>query len=453
MSIANKGLTLLKPLASSASSSSSSSSASLHFAKRASHELEIYCHGPFRACGKLQNKLVGVSRSKNLYISSSSPLVDLTRAPFCIGIMEQFVFQRIYTNMKQNPNDPNSSDDTTASSSSSTTVLASSSHTLAGESFLAKLLQWIHAWLQAAWRALIVASRSTEVILRLSPLTILAPLAVATQSPQLSEWSWRYTISAVQALGPVAIKFCQWVATRRDMFPPTLCDRLAILHDKGSPHSWEHTHKVLTEAYGDYESRGLLVDEVVGCGSAAQVYRGRLNGTDAKGNKTSRIVAIKVLHPDFTRNIERDLNLMEYVADFLHSLPSVTIKMVNLPRATQNFGMALRLQADLTNEANNLQQFRSNFYQGKREIEAKSSIRFPQPISGWSSQNALVEDFVHEATPIATFLQDSTPSGLELRRELAGPLLRAFLKMVFVSKKKKAQVSFFSLLVLLSIHL
>lgn len=312
-------------------------------------------------------------------------------------------------------------------------ILASSSAIMATrDSLLHRYWRWLKSWFQAAWKAVLVASRSTEIALRLSPLTILAPLAVLTQSNYWNEVAWRYTISTVQGIGPVAVKFCQWIATRRDIFPPYLCDRLGVLHDRGYPHSWDHTHQVLTDAFGDYKERGLTVEEVVGCGSAAQVYKGSLKETDSKGVDSKRPVAIKVLHPKFSWNVERDLALMQSVADFVHSIPSDAIRMVNLPRATENFGKVLRLQADLTNEARNLQQFRSNFYKDDNDKEKNSAIAFPQPIPGWFSSRVLVEDYVLDAIPISNYLQDSTPDGLVLRRKLAGPLLRAFLKMVFI---------------------
>jgi aarF domain-containing kinase len=249
-----------------------------------------------------------------------------------------------------------------------------------------------------------------------------------------NEVAWRYTISTVQAIGPVAVKFCQWVATRRDVFPPHICDRLAVLHDRGYHHSWDYTDQVLTEAFGDYKDQGLTVEEVIGCGSAAQVYKGSLEELDSKsGVMSKRQVAIKVLHPNFSWSVDRDFALMQSVADFIHSLPSDAIRMVNLPRATENFGHVLRLQADLTNEANNLKQFRTNFYKNNANKEKNSTISFPQPIPGWANPRVLVEDYVQDAIPISTYLQDSTPDGVDLRRELAAPLLRAFLKMVFVS--------------------
>ena len=223
-------------------------------------------------------------------------------------------------------------------------------------------------------------------------------------------------------------------ATRRDIFPPYVCDRLSQLHDSGYPHSWEHTKAILSESFGSsFLEKGLSVGEhdVIGCGSAAQVYRGSLQATDENGKFIQRPVAIKVLHPNFQELVDRDFGFIQSIADILHSFPIEHIRMLNLPRVAENFGTVLRLQADLTVEATNLNQFRTNFYRSKSEEEG-SSIMFPQPIAGWISPKAIVEEFVGDATPIAEFLKDSTPSGLDIRRELAGPLLRAFLKMVFM---------------------
>lgn len=322
-------------------------------------------------------------------------------------------------------------DSTSAKRDTPSLSMLASSTAISKPPIIRRFLDWIKYWLGNFWQAVLVSSRVTEVCVRLSPLAILAPAAVVLESERLTEWAWQYTISTMQALGPVAVKFCQWIATRRDMFPPVLCDRLGVLHDSGYPHAWSHTHKMLTESFGNYRKKGLKIDEVIGCGSAAQVYRGRLETEDGNGETKSRPVAVKVLHPKFARSVDRDLSLMQSIADFLNSLPSETIKMVNLPRATQNFGEILRLQADLTNESKNLTTFRSNFYDSA-EAEARSRIYFPNPVPGWSSEKALIEDYVQDATPISTFLNDSSPEGVELRKELSGPLLRGFLKMVFV---------------------
>jgi len=122
---------------------------------------------------------------------------------------------------------------------------------------------------------------------------------------------------------------------------------------------------------------------------------------------------------------------MQAVANLLHSLPIESFKMINFPRAASNFGKVLYRQADLVIEGENLKQFRSNFYRDETD-EKESSIVFPRPMDGWISTNVLVEELVTNAIPVAEYLRDHTDEGTAVRKELAGPLLRAFLKMVFL---------------------
>eukprot|EP00531_Pseudo-nitzschia_arenysensis_P010200 CAMPEP_0116124296 /NCGR_PEP_ID=MMETSP0329-20121206/5207_1 /TAXON_ID=697910 /ORGANISM="Pseudo-nitzschia arenysensis, Strain B593" /LENGTH=430 /DNA_ID=CAMNT_0003618271 /DNA_START=557 /DNA_END=1846 /DNA_ORIENTATION=- len=248
--------------------------------------------------------------------------------------------------------------------------------------------------------------------------------------------AWQYAIKAIQGLGPVAVKFCQWAATRRDIFHPALCDRLSILHDSGYPHSPQWTHRVLTEAFGDYEQKGLVIDEVIGCGAAAQVYRGKLTvetaSTASQKHQSTREVAIKVLHPRFQEMVDRDLEFIEIITGFLHSLPIEYLRMLNFPRAAEEFSILLRDQVDLITEADNLRQFRQNFYKDSEQSKGVSSIIFPQPIEDWTSSHVIVEEYIPDAVPIADFLLDSSHEGMDIRKELAAPLLRAFFKMVFI---------------------
>ena len=366
-------------------------------------------------------------------------------------------------------------------------------------SFWSRWMAWIRQWLSQCRDILWVTVRGSEIVVRLvlpSVLVLIPASGVASyyyhrnnnnKDEDLNNWiadaSWDYIRWTVTELGPAFVKLGQWMATRRDLFPVNVCQRLAVLQDAGHAHAWKFTHQALCEAFGgDYETRGLSVEPLssslshstasdnddnnerllIGCGSAAQVYKGTLrvvvnqndadswdqpaSGSDSTTKSTSsetivqhRPVAIKVLHPRLQERIDRDLWFVETVARLLHEwIPSERLRMLNLPRAVANFGSILRRQADLTLEADNLQRFRRNFYQHNHDNNTnddnvqESKILFPRPMEGWISKNVLVEDLVDNATPIAEFLNDSTEEGIKIRRELASPLLRAFLKMVFI---------------------
>ncbi|CAB9517143.1 ABC1 family protein C21C3.03, mitochondrial [Seminavis robusta] len=312
------------------------------------------------------------------------------------------------------------------------------------EGLLSRIIQWCHDFIHSLWEAIQVVLRVSGIAIRMSPLMILSPAAYLTSqvtqndNNAVSELAWSYFMHVVQHLGPGYVKLCQWVATRRDIFPKVVCDRLSRLHDKGYPHSLQESERILRQAFGDDYDTKLHLERVIGCGSAAQVYQATLMNNNSNNNNhdgsTSSPVAVKILHPGFSRLIEKDLWLLDTVSKWLHEWApeGSPIQMMNLPRAVQNFGDNLRRQADLTLEGDNLIQFRRNFYgQDEEEGQASSAIFFPQPKPGWVTSNVLVEDLVENATPIAEFLQDNTELGLQTRKDLAGPLLRAFLKMVF----------------------
>lgn len=207
-----------------------------------------------------------------------------------------------------------------------------------------------------------------------------------------------------------------------------MCNRLSELHDMASTHSLQYTRHKLTEAFGDYNAKGLFVyEKVLGSGSAAQVHKGTL--VSASGNP--KTVAIKVLHPNTRLLVERDLALMQHIAEFIDTfIPLQMIRMLSLPRAVSNFSDIMKRQVDLRIEGNNLHIFRSNFDCSDTNT-TPSVIDFPKPEEGFISEHVLVEDHI-EAKPISLFLADGSPEGLEIRKKLAGPLLRAFLKMVFI---------------------
>ena len=334
---------------------------------------------------------------------------------------------------------------------------------------------------QRIGQTLFVTTRGIEIMARLSPLIILTPTAMAVsyidrisrnviiqrrrrikevdvrlgddasfvprfrqlctlprhdarfRTTWASDVAWRYLLWTLQCLGPAFVKLGQWAATRRDLFPLHVCDRLSTLHDAAHVHDWHYTHKALVEAFGiDYEQRGLVVaaptdgkknDGILGSGSAAQVHRGKLH---------SRNVAIKVLHPNTRQLVERDLNMMRHIADFIDTFfPFEFVKMMSLPRAVSTFATAMERQVDLQIECNNLCRFRANF--GCTDGSINDVITFPRPEVDWVSERVLVEEHAgDDAVPISNYLLDDSTEGLQTRKELAGPLLLAFLKMVFI---------------------
>lgn len=86
--------------------------------------------------------------------------------------------------------------------------------------------------------------------------------------------------TGIEFLGPIFIKFSQWVSTRRDIFPRDVCDTLSRLQRNVTPHPWLYTERLLEETYGP-SWRDLFVkfdDEgPIGSGCCAQVCSQRLS--------------------------------------------------------------------------------------------------------------------------------------------------------------------------------
>src|SRR4051812_10791206 len=109
---------------------------------------------------------------------------------------------------------------------------------------------------------------------------------------------------ALEALGPIFVKFGQVLSTRRDLLPTDIADELAMLQDQVPPFPVEEVLVTLQRVYG------RPVDEVfrrfdrvpAASASVAQVHLAELpDGTE---------VAVKVLRPGISSIIGNDLALL-----------------------------------------------------------------------------------------------------------------------------------------------
>ena len=112
---------------------------------------------------------------------------------------------------------------------------------------------------------------------------------------------------ALEALGPIFVKFGQVLSTRRDLLPTDIADELAKLQDRVPPFD---SHLALAEIEKAYHRPASDVfaefDPVpVASASIAQVHFARLKEEDG-GHE----VAVKILRPNMLSVIEHDLALL-----------------------------------------------------------------------------------------------------------------------------------------------
>ena len=217
-------------------------------------------------------------------------------------------------------------------------------------------------------------------------------------------WWYGFLVNQMERAGPSFIKLGQWAASRADLFPASLCDKMSKLHSNGAPHSIRHTRKVIEAAFEMQFDQIFdhFEDEPIGCGAIAQVYRATLKPAAMGGDRdTSTYVAIKVLHPRVRKTVRRDIAIMSIFANIINVFPGMN--WLSLPEEVSVFGEMMNSQLDLRVEAANLERFERNF-KGRGH-----QVTYPRPIKlggdREESRDVLMEEF-EDALPLKYFLRN-----------------------------------------------
>ena len=159
---------------------------------------------------------------------------------------------------------------------------------------------------------------------------------------------------ALEALGPIFVKFGQMLSTRRDLIPADIADELAKLQDQVPPFPSAQAVTVLEAAYGKplREVFQSFDETPVASASVAQVHFAVL--------PDGREVAVKILRPGITDIIAHDVALLKVAADLIEWLWADGRRLK--PREVINeFEKHLEDELDLMREAANASLLRRNF--------------------------------------------------------------------------------------------
>ncbi len=162
---------------------------------------------------------------------------------------------------------------------------------------------------------------------------------------------------ALEALGPIFVKFGQVLSTRRDLMPTDIADELAKLQDRVPPFDSVLALREIEKAYGRpvAEVFAEFDPQPVASASIAQVHFARLHERDGGYE-----VAVKILRPNMLSVIEHDLALMDSGAILLEKLWADG-KRLKPREVVAEFAKYLRDELDLMREAANASQLRRNF--------------------------------------------------------------------------------------------
>ena len=159
---------------------------------------------------------------------------------------------------------------------------------------------------------------------------------------------------ALEALGPIFVKFGQVLSTRRDLLPLDIADELAKLQDQVPPFPADQAAAEIEKGIGRRigEVFAEFGAEPVASASVAQVHLARL--------QDGREVAVKVLRPGVEAAIAKDVALLETAAGLVERLWADGRRLK--PReVVAEFARHLDDELDLLREAANASQLRRNF--------------------------------------------------------------------------------------------
>ena len=191
---------------------------------------------------------------------------------------------------------------------------------------------------------------------------------------------------ALEALGPIFVKFGQMLSTRRDLIPLDIADELARLQDRVPGFAAAEVFAVIEAAFGKPAAKVFAdFDPVpVASASVAQVHFAVLpDGTP---------VAVKILRPGIAGVIEKDLALLDSFAALLEKLWSDG-KRLKPREVVAEFARHIHAELDLMLEAANCSQLHRNFSDGRL-------LLVPQVHWDWCREQVMVMQRM-QGTPIS----------------------------------------------------
>jgi ubiquinone biosynthesis protein len=224
---------------------------------------------------------------------------------------------------------------------------------------------------------------------------------------------------ALEALGPIFVKFGQVLSTRRDLLPADLADELAKLQDRVPPFPGSQAVAILERIYGKPvgEVFASFDEAPVASASVAQVHFAVL---PPGGEHGGREVAVKILRPGIAPVIAHDVALLEICASLIERWWEDG-KRLKPREVVAEFDKYLHDELDLMREASNASQLRRNF--------AKSTLlRVPEMYWDWCDTEVIVMERMH-GTPVSQ-IDDLRTAGIDLR-QLAAHGVEIFYTQVF----------------------
>ena len=161
--------------------------------------------------------------------------------------------------------------------------------------------------------------------------------------------------AALEALGPMFVKFGQILSTRGDLISDEIADVLSSLQDDVEPFDSNVAKAIIEKALGA-KLESIFAEfshEPLASASVAQVHAAKY--------PSGQEVVVKVLRPGIKKIIKQDISLLYSIASFLERYFSHHIQRLHPLQVVGELETSMMHELDLMREAANASQLKRNF--------------------------------------------------------------------------------------------
>ena len=180
------------------------------------------------------------------------------------------------------------------------------------------------------------------------------------------------------SLGPVYIKFGQWLSSRADILPQPYLEELSKLQDSVPPVPFDKVQPIIEESIGNIQEKFDDLDRIALSGaSLGQVY---------KATKDGQKVIVKVKRPGIEKMVEEDLKVLMKIIPFAMRFVDPNLRFSIIPIMKQ-FVESIHEEMDYSKELENLKKIKQN-------MEPYGNVVIPNVHEDYSTKNVITMEYI-----------------------------------------------------------
>ena len=212
----------------------------------------------------------------------------------------------------------------------------------------------------------------------------------------------------LEKLGPTFVKIGQMLSTRADLLPPIYLDALSRLQDDVEPISYEVASEAFENELGVRVSKAFRsFDEApLASASLGQVHRAELHD--------GREVVVKIQRPGIRKEIVKDLDALEGIAEFMDEHTDFG-KKYDTALLVAQFRRSLLQELDYQREASQLLELKEN-------LAEFLLLKIPGVVADFTSARVLTMDYLpgNKVTSLSGTVINDVDGQTSRRRTLQG---------------------------------